>query len=133
MLRCMKITPLLIVVTAVAAAGVTAAQPRVAQPDDPAIQAERLSLERERWRAGQDEREATARADQRRTDAVLYGLQLRRGPVLPPASGPQADLGPLPELERMDQQATGAARERTLDAEARLDTLRAWLEQTRQP
>lgn len=109
------------------------AQTWPARPDDPVLQAERLRLERERWRAGQDEREALARADQRRTDSVIYQLQARRGPVISAPPGPEADLAPPPDLQVMEQQAADAARDRTLDAEDRLDGLRTWLERTRVP
>lgn len=109
------------------------AQTWPARPDDPVLQAERLRLERERWRAGQDEREALARADQRRTDSVIYQLQARRGPVISAPPGPEVDLAPPPDLQVMEQQAADAARDRTLDAEDRLDGLRTWLERTRVP
>lgn len=109
------------------------AQTWPARPDDPVLQAERLRLERERWRAGQDEREALARADQRRTDSVIYQLQARRGPVISAPPGPEVDPAPPPDLQVMEQQAADAARDRTLDAEDRLDGLRTWLERTRVP
>lgn len=114
-------------------AGAAQAQVWPARPDDPVVQAERLRLERERWRAAQDAREADARADQRRTDAVVSELRNRRGPVLPPPPGPEADLAPLPDLQSLEQEAAAAARARALNTDDRLDGLRTWLDQTRHP
>ena len=114
-------------------AGAAQAQTWSVRPDDSTLQADRLRLERERWRAGQDEREALARADQRRTDAVIYGIQAQRLPIQLPPPGPSVDRAPLADLHLMEQQAADAARDRSLDAEDRLDALRAWLERTRQP
>lgn len=116
-----------LVLTAIAGSAQAQAWPR----DDFVAAAERDRLDRERWRAGMDQRSAEARADQRRTDAVLYGLQTSRGPAFQIPPGPEADLSPLPGLADQEAFAADQAREAAVSADRRLDQLDAWLDRTR--
>jgi hypothetical protein len=105
------------------------AYPWQARPDDPAWQAERLRLERERWRTGLELRNLQADADQRRTESVISGIRAQRGPaVAPPPSG-TIYLGPVdPALVNPDP---GAARERRETLSQGLSGIDAFLDRTR--
>lgn len=114
-----------------ALAGAAQAQipPWQARPDDPAWQAERLRLERERWRTGLELRNLQADADQRRTESVISGIQTSRGPAyVPPPSG-TIYLGPVdPAL--IDPDPT-AARDRRETLTEGLSGIDAFLDRTR--
>lgn len=111
-------------------AGAAEAQSWTPQPDFAAA-AQRDRLERDRWRASMDQRAAEARADQRRTEAILYGLETRRGPVIAPPPGPAADLEPLSGLADQEAYSASEARERAASADQRLQAMDAWLNRTR--
>ena len=122
--------PLLLSLAVLAAAGAAQAQTWRPQPDFAAA-AQRDRLERDRWRAGKDQRTAEARADPRRTEAILYGLEARRGPVIAPPPGPAADLEPLTGLADQEAYSASEARERAITADQRLQAMDAWLNQAR--
>ncbi|WP_296815309.1 hypothetical protein [Brevundimonas sp.] len=125
----MKIVLLSIAV--LAAAGAAEAQSWPAQQPDFAAAAQRDRLERDRWRAGMDQRAAEARADQRRTDAVLYGLQASRGPLVAPPDGPTAPLEPLTGLAVQEAWSASEARGRAVSADQRLQAMDAWFDRSR--
>lgn len=112
-------------------AGAAGAQtpPWQTRPDDPAWQAERLRLERERWRTGLELRSLQAEADQRRTESVISGIRAQRGPtVASPPSG-TIYLGPVdPALVDPNPRA---ARERGETLSEGLSGIDAFLDRTR--
>ncbi len=116
---------------AAALAAVAGAQtpPWQTRPDDPAWQAERLRLERERWRTGLELRNLQAEADQRRTESIISDIRAQRSPaVAPPPSG-TIYLGPVdPALVDPDP---GAARERRETLSQGLSGIDAFLDRTR--
>lgn len=102
-------------------------QPR---PDDPVWQAERLRLERERWRTGHELRNLQTGAAQRRTESVISGIQARRGPALQPPPSGTIYLGPVdPVLVAPDP--AGAARDRRETMEDGLSGIDDFLDRTR--
>ena len=104
-------------------------QPWHTRPDDPAWQAERLRLERERWRTGLELRDLQAEADQRRTESVISGIRARRGPAIVPPPAGAIYLGPVdPDL--VDPNPF-AARERRETLDRGLSGLDAFLDRTR--
>ena len=125
----LPLIPAFLMAFAAAGAGQAQTQPWQTRPDDPVWQAERLRLERERWRAGLELRNLQAEADQRRTQSVISGIRAQRSPdyVLPPAGA--IYLGPVdPALVDPDPAAARGRRE-TLDRG--LSGLDAFLDRTR--
>lgn len=108
-----------------------AAEAQTWRPESPAVTAERERLAREQWRAGFEERQALGRADQRRTEATLYGLQAQRAPAVVPPPGLRADPSPLPDLALQEDQEAEAARRRALDSGQALAGLEAWIDRAR--
>lgn len=121
--------PAFLLTFALAGAAQAQIQPWQARPDDPAWQAERLRLERERWRTGLELRNLQADADQRRTDSVISGIQARRSPDLVPPPAGTIWLGPVdPALVDPDP---GAARDRRETLSEGLSGIDAFLDRTR--
>ena len=125
----LPLIPAFLMAFAAAGAGQAQTQPWQTRPDDPVWQAERLRLERERWRAGLELRNLQAEADQRRTQSVISGIRAQRSPdYVPPPAG-AIYLGPVdPALVDPDPAAARGRRE-TLDRG--LSGLDAFLDRTR--
>lgn len=114
-------------VAALAAPAAAAAQPWPHRPDSPIDLAARERAERERLRALADQREATVRADQLRSEITRHRLDSARGPVVAPPPGPVFTPAPLPgQVEREDALREDADR-RLQDTARRLAEMDAWL------
>lgn len=125
------IRPVLFVVAAVLTASAAQAQDWRPRGDSPSDIALRQRLERDRWRAGLDERNAASAAAQRRAEAAIYGLQARRGPAFVPPPGPVVGAEPSPQTQLALDISAAEAQARRLDSERRLQAMNAWLDRTR--
>lgn len=123
------LTPALLAGLISAGAGQAQVQPWQPRPDDPAWQAERLRLERERWRAGLELRSLQAEADQRRTETVISGIRAQRSPAYEPPPAGTIYLGPVdPSLVDPDPAAARGRRETLSEGLSGID---AYLDRTR--
>lgn len=123
-----RFIPAFLALSALAGAAQAQSPPWQTRPDDPVWQAERLRLERERWRAGLELRNLQADANQRRTESVISGIQASRGPAYVPPPGGTIWLGPVdPALVDPDP---GAARERRETMDRGLSGIDAYLNRT---
>ena len=124
-----RFIPAFLALSALAGAAQAQSQPWPIRPDDPAWQAERLRLERERWRTELELRNLQADADQRRTESVIFGIQASRGPAYVPPPGGTIYLGPVePALVDPDPAAARGRRETLTEGLSGID---AFLDRTR--
>lgn len=128
-MRTVRFIPAFLALLALAGAAEAQTQPWHGRPDDPAWQAERLRLERDRWRTGLELRNLQADADQRRTEAVISGLRAGRSPSYVPAPSGTIYLGPVdPALVDPDPAAARGRRETLTEGLSGID---AFLDRTR--
>lgn len=125
----MRLASTFLALAGLMAAGSVQAQIWPQSPDDPAWQAGRLRLERERWRTGLELRALQAEADDARTRAVISDIQSRRSPVMRPPPPGTVYLGPIdPALVDPDSGAATRARD---TMEQGLSGLSDYLDRTR--
>lgn len=124
----MKVAPAITALIVLCEAGVASAQVWPTGPGDPVWQAERLRLERERWRSGLELRALQAQADDARTRAVIHDIQARRAAAPTPAPG-AVYLGPV-DPARVDPDPGAATRARET-LEQGLSGLTDYLDRTR--